>query len=109
MTWRPLPRPSGEDRPHELAKSLDQVARSIGAPPADALAIVFSRWEDVVGAGIAAHSRPISLRQSTLVVSVDHPAWATQLRYLGSSILGRITEAVGHEVASRLEVRVGSQ
>jgi predicted nucleic acid-binding Zn ribbon protein len=109
MTWRPLPRPSGEDRPHELAKSLDQVARSIGAPPADALTIVFSRWEEVVGAGIAAHSRPISLRQSTLVVSVDHPAWATQLRYLGSSILGRITEAVGHEVASRLEVRVGSK
>ena len=109
MTWRPLPRPPGEDRPHELARSLDQVARRIGAPPADALTVVFSRWEDVVGEGVAAHSRPISLRQSTLVVAVDHPTWATQLRYLGSSILGRITEAVGHEVATRLEVRVGSK
>jgi predicted nucleic acid-binding Zn ribbon protein len=109
MTWRPLPQPPGEDRPHELARSLDRVARSIGAPPVEALSVVFSRWEDVVGSAVAAHSRPVSLRQSTLVVSVDHPAWATQLRYLGTSILGRITEAVGHEVASRLEVRVGSQ
>jgi predicted nucleic acid-binding Zn ribbon protein len=107
MTWRPLPKPPGEDRPHELARSLDGIARAIGAPPADALSVVFSRWEDVVGSAVAAHSHPVSLLRSTLVVSVDHPSWATQLRYLSSTILGRITEAVGREVASRLEVRVG--
>jgi predicted nucleic acid-binding Zn ribbon protein len=109
MTWRPLPSQSGEDRPHELARSLDDVTRSIGAPPAEALSVVFARWEEVVGTAVAAHCRPVSLVRETLVVSVDHPAWATQLRYLGSKILGRITEAVGHEVASRLEVRVGPQ
>jgi predicted nucleic acid-binding Zn ribbon protein len=107
MTWRPLPKRPGDDHPHELARSLDDIARSIGAPPAEALSVVFSRWEEVVGPAVAAHSHPVSLLRSTLVVSVDHPAWATQLRYLGSTILARITEVVGHEVASRLEVRVG--
>jgi predicted nucleic acid-binding Zn ribbon protein len=92
-----------------LARSLDDVARSIGAPAPEALSVVFARWEEVVGAAVAAHSRPVSLLRSTLVVTVDHPAWATQLRYLGSTILARITEAVGHEVASRLEVRVRRQ
>ena len=109
MTWRPLPKAPGEDHPQSLAKSLDHVARAMGAPPADALTVVFARWEEVVGAAVAAHSRPVSLFRSTLVVSVDHPAWATQLRYLGSTILARITEAVGREVASRLEVRVGRE
>lgn len=107
MTWRPLPSQPGEDQPHRLAQSLNDVARSIGAPPAESLSVVFARWEEVVGPAVAAHSRPVSLLRSTLVVSVDHPAWATQLRYLGATILARITETVGHEVASRLEVRVG--
>src|SRR5215472_13200873 len=102
MTWRPLPSQPGEPDPRRLSSSLDDVARTIGAPPADALAVVFSRWEEVVGPGVAAHSRPVSLVRSTLVVSVDHSAWATQLRYLGATILARITDAVGHEVASRL-------
>ena len=108
MTWRPLPNQPGEDQPRRLARSLDDVSRAIGAPPVDVLSVIFSRWEEVVGAAVAAHSRPVSLRRSTLVVSVDHPAWATQLRYLGATILARITESVGHEVASRLEVRVGA-
>ena len=106
MTWRPLPSHPGEDHPHKLGRSLDDVARAIGAPPAEALSVVFSRWEQVVGSAVAAHSRPVSLVRSTLVVSVDDPAWATQMRYLGATILTRITEAVGREVASRLEVRV---
>jgi predicted nucleic acid-binding Zn ribbon protein len=89
-----------------LGSSLDDVARAIGAPATEALSVVFARWEEVVGSAVAAHSRPVSLLRSTLVVSVDHPSWATQLRYLGATILARITETVGHEVASRLEVRV---
>jgi predicted nucleic acid-binding Zn ribbon protein len=109
MTWRPLPRHPAEDDPRRLAGSLDDLARAIGAPPAEALSAVFARWEEVVGPAVAAHSRPVSLLRSTLVVSVDHPAWATQLRYLGATILTRITETVGHEVASRLEVRVGRE
>jgi predicted nucleic acid-binding Zn ribbon protein len=106
MTWRPLPSQPGGEEPRHLASSLDDVARAIGAPPAEALSVVFSRWEELVGAAVAAHCRPVSLVRSTLVVSVDHPAWATQVKYLGSTLLARITETVGHEVASRLEVRV---
>ncbi|HWC37856.1 MAG TPA: DUF721 domain-containing protein [Acidimicrobiales bacterium] len=109
MTWRPLPRHIADDDPRRLASSLDDVARTIGAPPAEALSVVFARWEEVVGPSVAAHSRPVSLLRSTLVVSVDHPAWATQLRYLGATILARITETVGHEVATRVEVRVGRE
>lgn len=106
MTWRPLPIQPGEDEPRRLSRSLDDVARTIGAPPTDALAVVFRRWEELVGSAVAAHCHPVSLVRSTLVVSVDHPAWATQLKYLSATVLTKITETVGHEVASRLDVRV---
>jgi predicted nucleic acid-binding Zn ribbon protein len=43
----------------------------------------------------------------TLVVSADHPAWATQLRHLAPDILARLTEVCGAQNAlERLDVRV---
>jgi predicted nucleic acid-binding Zn ribbon protein len=42
--------------------------------------LVFARWEELVGAELAAHSQPMRLQDSTLVVGADHPAWATRAR-----------------------------
>ena len=55
---------------------------------------------------VAAHATPLSLASGRLVVSVDHPTWATELRYLQSVVLGRLDEAVGQGVVRSLEVRV---
>jgi len=68
---------------------------------------VFVHWEDAVGASVAAHAQPLSLARGTLVVAVEDPAWATQLRYLASDILRRLSDLVGGPVAERVEVRVG--
>lgn len=67
---------------------------------------VFGRWEEVVGAVMAAHSRPLSIRGATLVVAVEEPGWATELRYLAPSILARVADLAGPGAADRLEVRV---
>ena len=60
-----------------------------GAPSARSLAGVFSRWEEAVGPQIAAHARPAALVDGCLVVEVDHPTWATQLRFLETDLLTR--------------------
>jgi len=68
---------------------------------------VFSRWNDIVGPAVAAHVRPVRVDGVTLVVSADHPAWATQMRHLAPDILARLTEVCGAQHAlERLEVRV---
>ena len=56
---------------------------------------VFARWEEVVGAEVAAHAEPRSLRDGVLVIAVDQPAWATQLRFLGADLLARVRDATG--------------
>ena len=43
---------------------------------------VFGRWDEAVGDAVAAHVQPVKLDGTTLVVEVDDPAWATQLRFL---------------------------
>ena len=67
---------------------------------------MFSRWEEIVGPAMAGHVQPVRLDAEALVVSVDHPAWATQVRYLGDELLDRVAEQAGVERPGRLEVRV---
>lgn len=105
-TWRALPGSSGPRVPGRLTGALDHVARSLGAPGASALGVVFGRWPEVVGTDTAAHSRPLRLVGGTLVVGVGDPGRATELRFRANEILDRIEELAGARVAERVEVRV---
>ena len=102
--WRPLPGPPPDPRP--LGSSLDRISRSLGGPPAAALTTIFERWEDIVGAAVAAHSRPLALRRDTLTIAVDQPGWATQLTYLEADLVRRIGEATGTDTVRRVRVTV---
>ena len=55
-----------------LSESLDKFAKKFGSSSASAMAGLFSRWEELVGASIAAHAKPVSLRGGRL--SVGQPA-----------------------------------
>lgn len=96
--WPTLPRP--------VSDSLESLARQLGAPTASALGAVFSRWEEAVGPAVAAHSRPLSLTDGVLAVAVDQPGWATQLRYLTTTLVSRLEEVAGTGVVQRIDIRV---
>ena len=105
MTWRPLPGPAaGEPRP--VGESLGRIARHLGAPPPAALSLLFDGWEQLVGAAVARHTRPVSLTRRVLVVAVEQPAWAAQLKWLEADLLRRFDEALGPGVVGALSVRV---
>lgn len=106
MTGRPPPGRGEGPGPRPLSVSLDSLARSLGAPPALALATVFAHWDELVGPALASHVRPLSIADQLLVVVADHPSWATHVRWLAPQLLAKLAEATGEEVASRLEVRV---
>lgn len=101
----PLPSQSSPE-PRPLRASLDRLSASLGGPKAQALTTVFDSWEEVVGEGVAAHARPASLRHGVLVVAVDDPAWATQLRWLAADLLARLATIVGEGVVKEIQVRV---
>jgi predicted nucleic acid-binding Zn ribbon protein len=96
-----------------LAGALDEVLAALappdasGADPATAATVggVFARWADAVGPHVAAHARPVRLTGSRLVVEVDEPGWATQLRYLEAELVERLARAAGPGVQS-IELRV---
>jgi predicted nucleic acid-binding Zn ribbon protein len=96
----------GDGGPRPLQSSLDAVSRTLGMRDSQGLGRLFSQWEDLVGAGIATHVRPVRLDGEALVVSVDHPAWATQVRQLGDELLDRVAEGTGMPRPHRLEIRI---
>jgi len=105
MAWTPLRDPDGV-APKRVNTSLDRIMRHIGSPSGAAGAAVFTRWEEAVGAAVAVHARPLSLRGTTLVVAVDAPAYATQLRMLTPQLLARLGQIAGPGVIDGVEVRV---
>ena len=50
--------------------------------------------------------RPVSLDGGRLVVEVDEPGWATQLRYLEATLRERLAAVTGGFHVRSLEVRV---
>ena len=82
MPWSPLPsRQDASSDPVPLRESVDRVLAGLGAPTIDDLQTVHDQWNDLVGAGVADHAQPVSIEHGRLVVSVDDPAWASQLRW----------------------------
>jgi predicted nucleic acid-binding Zn ribbon protein len=89
-----------------IGTAVDRLLRQRGMEDALVLGRVASCWEEVVGPEVARQVRPQFVRDGELVVSVDHPAWATELELAGSAVLGRLFEQLGDVAPKRLSVRV---
>ena len=66
---------------------------------------VFGRWNEIVGDVVAGHVQPVKLDGERLIVEVDDPAWATQLRFLEADLKARLQATIGATV-ERFEIRV---
>ena len=91
--------------PVPISRSLDSVMRSLRGTDRIQIGGVFGRWDDAVGATVAAHVRPVRLDHGVLTVEADDPAWATQVKFLTATITERLAEVAGVTV-ERVEVRV---
>jgi predicted nucleic acid-binding Zn ribbon protein len=89
-----------------IGSALNRLLHERGMEDALVLGRVASCWEDVVGPEVARQVHPRLVRGRELVVTVDHPAWATELELAGSAVLGRLAERLGDVAPERLTVRV---
>lgn len=105
MPWVPL-RDADDWAPRRVGEDLDALFRRSGAAGSAAPTAVWAHWDEAVGPAVAAHARPLAVKGSTLVVGVDTPAYATQLRLLAPQLLKRVAEFAGREAISAIEVTV---
>jgi predicted nucleic acid-binding Zn ribbon protein len=87
--WVPVSRP-----PRRIGEALSEVAGELHLDDPDDVAAVMAAWPEAVGDAVAAHVRPRRLHDGVLLVEVDAPVWATQLRYLEEDVLRRLGRKV---------------
>lgn len=97
-------RPHGGD-PQPLAAAIDGLVAERGWELAAATGSVFGRWAQIVGADLAGHTTPESLREGELVIAADSTAWATQLRLLAAQLVRRLNAELGDGTVLRVKVR----
>ncbi|WP_207631138.1 MULTISPECIES: DciA family protein [unclassified Actinopolyspora] len=66
---------------------------------------LFGRWTELVGDEIAAHSKPVELREGVLTLQAESTAWATQLRLLQRQIVQRISDGLGQRLVRSIRVQ----
>lgn len=101
------PSGAGPDRrdPQTFSSAISRLVGERGWTTPVAVGGVVGRWDQVVGAEVAAHCQPESFAESVLTVRTDSTAWATQMRMLAPTVLRRLGEELGPGVVERLVVR----
>jgi len=93
------------DDPQPLQAAIDGLIDDQGWRTATAVGSVFGRWDQIVGADLAAHTRPDGLTEGELVVTADSTAWATQVRLLAATLIRRLNSELGDGTVTRVKVR----
>ena len=97
------PGPDPRD-PQPFGAVLERLIKQRGWQRPASEARIFGEWEKVVGADVAAHSRPVKLEDGDLTIEAESTAWSTQLRMLAAKLLAGIAKEVGHGVVKRLHI-----
>jgi Dna[CI] antecedent DciA-like protein len=93
------------DDPQPLGAAIDALLDDQGWRTAAAVGSVFGRWEQIVGAALAAHTRPGGFTDGELLVIADSTAWATQVRLLRAQLIRRLNTELGDGTVTGVKVR----
>lgn len=97
--------PAGDSRdPQRLDDAVGHLVDEHGWTQDLAVHGVVARWDQVVGAEVAAHVRPERYAAGEVTVRADSTAWATQVRLLAPNLVRRLNEEIGDGTVTRVNV-----
>lgn len=96
-------RPDGRD-PALLGDQMDRLLSERDWKVDVAVGSVMGRWAQIVGPEVAQHCSPVTFEAGVLTVRADSTAWATQMRLLTATVLGRIEAEAGAGTVTELRV-----
>jgi predicted nucleic acid-binding Zn ribbon protein len=98
--------PAGDDRdPQPLDTAVERLVDERGWRHELAVHGVIARWEQVVGADVAAHVQVERYADGVVTVRADSTAWATQMRLLAATVVRRFNEETEDGTVSKVIVR----
>jgi predicted nucleic acid-binding Zn ribbon protein len=98
-----------DSEPEPVGDALAAIRREFGMGAPSEIDALIASWDSLVGAALAAHSRPQTVRGGVLVVLADAAAWAGQLRYLDQVLVTRIAEELPAVTVREVRVSVARE
>lgn len=95
------------DGPVRLRDALADLSPRLRIGHAVEMGRLWSTWPELVGAAVAEHVEPTSLRDGVLRVRADSPTWATEIGYLREEIKRRANLFLGAEIIAEVRVWTG--
>lgn len=90
--------------PRGVGSVLDSLVSGRGWKSPVAVGSVLSRWDELVGPGIAGHCRPESFDETVVRVRCDSTAYAANLRLMLPQLLRMFDEQLGEGIVTRIEI-----
>ena len=91
--------------PVHLRSVLEQLLKDFGTPDIKVVTSIIDQWEEIVGSDLASKISAVAISGSELIVRVDDPVWASQISWLESQLLDKITRLIGEEKITSIRVR----
>lgn len=93
--------------PSTLSDILSKVMGEHGLGRGGLMAKLLSVWDGTVGAGIAKHALPESVKGGILTVIVDSPVWMHQLSMMAPGLIEKINSVMGDGTVADIKFRSG--
>ena len=90
-----------------VGEVLNSLGVRLGLGRSADIGTIWKRWDQIVGATIAGHAEPSSLREGSLRIRAESPAWAAELAYLADEIRSRANDLVGRDAVTEIRVWTG--
>ena len=86
--------------------SLERLLDDLGSAPVKETNSLLTRWPEIVGRDLAAHTQPVGVRHGILVVQADDPAYGDSLSWKERELVQRLALVLGEGVVTGLQVRI---
>lgn len=94
-------------KPVPIGQALAEFLGNSGLGKITVMGGLATRWAELLGSGIAGHSRPDSIRGGVLTVVVDSSTWMNQLSLLSPDIIKKLNDGLAGEPVTELRFRTG--
>jgi len=91
-----------------IAGIIKEVLKARGLGSGDTLSKLRGKWANAVGGKIAQHAQPQMIREGRLTLTVDSPAWMSQLSMLSPEIIEKINAALEEGAVKELKFCLGT-
>jgi hypothetical protein len=91
----------------KLSITLQKIINARGLAGRLGIYRIIGQWESTVGAVIARHAQPLSIRGKKLTVQVDSPVWMQQLSLLKPDLIEKVNRGMGEDAVKDITLRLG--